>query len=41
MIDLSESRVLIVDDVKANFDVLVEALRGEFNLSVALPEPIS
>src|SRR5271154_5393300 len=36
MIDLSESRVLIVDDVKANVDVLVEALRGEFKLSVAL-----
>src|SRR5580704_10102889 len=36
MIDLSESSVLIVDDVKANVDVLVEALRGEFKLSVAL-----
>jgi sigma-B regulation protein RsbU (phosphoserine phosphatase) len=36
MIDLSESRVLIVDDVKANVDVLVAALRDDFKLSVAL-----
>jgi phosphoserine phosphatase RsbU/P len=34
--DLSESRILIVDDVKANVDVLVEALRGEYKLGVAL-----
>jgi sigma-B regulation protein RsbU (phosphoserine phosphatase) len=34
--DLSDSRVLIVDDVKDNIDVLVEALRGEYKLSVAL-----
>jgi sigma-B regulation protein RsbU (phosphoserine phosphatase) len=34
--DLSESRVLIVDDVPANVDVLVQALRGEYQLSVAL-----
>jgi sigma-B regulation protein RsbU (phosphoserine phosphatase) len=34
--DLSESRVLIVDDVKDNIDVLVEALRDEYKLSVAL-----
>ena len=34
--DLSECRVLIVDDVKANADMLVEALRGDFKLSVAL-----
>ena len=34
--DLSECRVLIVDDVKANVDVLVEALRGDYKLSVAL-----
>jgi sigma-B regulation protein RsbU (phosphoserine phosphatase) len=34
--DLSESRILIVDDVKANVDILVEALRGEYKLSVAL-----
>jgi sigma-B regulation protein RsbU (phosphoserine phosphatase) len=36
MNDLSESRVLIVDDVKANVDVLVQALRDEYKLSVAL-----
>src|SRR5262245_59012781 len=36
MTDLSESRVLIVDDVKANVDVLVGALRDEYKLSVAL-----
>jgi sigma-B regulation protein RsbU (phosphoserine phosphatase) len=34
--DLSESRVLIVDDVKANVDVLVQALREHYRLSVAL-----
>jgi len=34
--DLSECRVLIVDDVKANVDVLVEALKDEYKLSVAL-----
>ena len=34
--DLSESRVLIVDDVKTNIDILVEALRDEYKLSVAL-----
>ena len=36
MKDLSECRVLIVDDVKANVDVLVAALKGEYRLSVAL-----
>ena len=36
MKDLSECRILIVDDVKANIDVLAEALRGEYKLSVAL-----
>src|SRR4030095_9048280 len=36
MKDLSECRVLIVDDVKANVDVLVQALRDEYKLSVAL-----
>ena len=36
MKDLSECRVLIVDDVKANVDVLVQALRDEHKLSVAL-----
>jgi len=34
--DLSESRILIVDDARTNVDVLVEALRGEYKLSVAL-----
>ena len=32
MKDLSESRILIVDDVKANVDVLVQALRDEYKL---------
>ena len=36
MKELSDSRVLIVDDVKANVDVLVQALGGEYKLSVAL-----
>ena len=36
MKDLSECRILIVDDAKANVDILVEALRGEYKLSVAL-----
>jgi sigma-B regulation protein RsbU (phosphoserine phosphatase) len=34
--ELSECRVLIVDDVKANVDMLVAALRDDFKLSVAL-----
>jgi phosphoserine phosphatase RsbU/P len=34
--ELSDCRVLIVDDVKANVDVLVQALTGEYKLSVAL-----
>jgi sigma-B regulation protein RsbU (phosphoserine phosphatase) len=34
--ELSECRVLVVDDVRANVDVLVETLRGEHRLSVAL-----
>lgn len=36
MKELSECRVLIVDDVKANVDVLVQALRDDHKLSVAL-----
>jgi sigma-B regulation protein RsbU (phosphoserine phosphatase) len=36
MKDLSESRVLIVDDVKANVDVLVQALRDDYRISVSL-----
>jgi sigma-B regulation protein RsbU (phosphoserine phosphatase) len=34
--NLADSRVLIVDDVKDNIDVLVNALRDEYKLSVAL-----
>jgi sigma-B regulation protein RsbU (phosphoserine phosphatase) len=34
--ELSNCRVLIVDDVKANVDILVDALRDEYKLSVAL-----
>jgi sigma-B regulation protein RsbU (phosphoserine phosphatase) len=34
--DLSESRILIVDDAKTNIDILVQALRDEYKLSVAL-----
>ena len=34
--ELADCRVLIVDDAKANVDMLVEALRGDFKLSVAL-----
>ncbi len=36
MRELSESRVLVVDDVKANVDLLVEALRDDYKISVAL-----
>lgn len=36
MKELQDCRVLIVDDVKANVDVLVSALRDEYKLSVAL-----
>ncbi|HUN80021.1 MAG TPA: fused response regulator/phosphatase [Phycisphaerae bacterium] len=36
MKSLTECRVLIVDDVKANVDVLVQALREDHKLSVAL-----
>jgi sigma-B regulation protein RsbU (phosphoserine phosphatase) len=36
MNDLSERRILIVDDVKANVDVLVHALRDHYKLSVSL-----
>jgi sigma-B regulation protein RsbU (phosphoserine phosphatase) len=34
--DLSDCRVLVVDDVKSNVDLLVETLRGDYKLSVAL-----
>ena len=33
---LSDCRILIVDDVSANVDVLVGALKGEYKLSVAM-----
>ena len=33
---LSECRILVVDDVKANVDVLVESLKDDYKLSVAL-----
>ena len=36
MKNFSESRVLIVDDIRANIDILVHALRNEYKLSVAL-----
>src|SRR5688500_19066493 len=36
MKELSDSRVLLVDDVKANVDILVGALSGDYQLSVAL-----
>ena len=36
MKELSDCRILIVDDVKANIDVLVHALAGEYKLSAAL-----
>ena len=34
--DLSDSRILIVDDVRANIDLLVSALKNDYKLSVAL-----
>jgi phosphoserine phosphatase RsbU/P len=34
--DLADSRILIVDDAKTNIDILVEALRDEYKLGVAL-----
>ena len=36
MKDLSESRILIVDDAKTNIDILVHALRDDYKLSVAV-----
>ncbi len=36
MKDLADSRILIVDDVKANVDVLVQGLREHYKLGVAL-----
>jgi sigma-B regulation protein RsbU (phosphoserine phosphatase) len=34
--ELSDCRILVVDDVKANVDVLVQALKDDYKLSVAL-----
>jgi CheY-like chemotaxis protein len=34
--ELTDCRVLVVDDAKPNVDMLVEALRGECKVSVAL-----
>jgi len=36
MKQLSECRILLVDDAKSNIDILVEALKRDFKLSVAL-----
>jgi putative two-component system response regulator len=36
MSDLSNCRVLLVDDTKTNIDILVQTLKGEFKLGVAL-----
>ena len=36
MKELSDCRVLIVDDVKANVDILVQSLSGDYKISVAL-----
>ena len=36
MKELSDCRVLIVDDVPANVEILVEALKGEYKLAVAI-----
>src|SRR5262252_2736439 len=33
---LSDSRVLLVDDAKANLDILVEGLKNDYKLSIAL-----
>ncbi len=36
MKELSDCRILLVDDAKTNIDILVEALKGDYKLSVAL-----
>ena len=36
MKQLSDCRLLLVDDAKANLDILVEGLRGDYKLSLAL-----
>jgi len=37
--DLSDRRILIVDDVKTNIDVLLQALREQYKLSIATDGP--
>jgi sigma-B regulation protein RsbU (phosphoserine phosphatase) len=39
MKELSERRILIVDDTKANVDVLVHALKDDYKLTIALDGP--
>lgn len=39
MKNLSDCRVLLVDDAKANLDILVEGLKGDYKLSLALSGP--
>src|SRR5215470_18071671 len=41
MKNLSECRVLLVDDAKANLDILVEGLKSEHKLSLALNGPMA
>jgi sigma-B regulation protein RsbU (phosphoserine phosphatase) len=36
MKDLSDCRILVVDDARTNIDILVEALKADYKLSVAL-----
>ena len=36
MRDVSESRILIVDDTRSNLDVLVAGLKDQYRLSIAL-----
>ena len=36
MKDLSECRILIVDDTRANVDILVAGLKDDYKLNVAL-----
>src|SRR5262245_40722381 len=36
MRQLSDCRILLVDDAKANLDILVEGLKGDYKLSIAL-----
>ena len=36
MKSLSDCRVLLVDDTKANLDILIEGLKGDHKLSLAL-----